>query len=73
MAAAVSLSPHVGRYAWDLNGYLRAGGKLSKVLEAFQDEYTVITMHDRQTKAEKKKAAAAAVPVSATGTYCKVR
>jgi hypothetical protein len=75
MAAAVSLQPRLGRYAWDLNGYLRAGGKLAQVLEAFQDEYAVPTMRDRQPRIEKKAAPVHAAPVQSGmgATFCKGR
>jgi hypothetical protein len=70
MSAAVSLQPRFGRYAWDLTGYLRAGGKLAHVLEAFQDEYAVPTMRDRQPRSEKKTAV---VQYVTGGTFCKGR
>jgi hypothetical protein len=69
MSAAVSLQPRIRRYAWDLTGYLRAGAKLTQVLAAFQDEYAVPQLRDRQ----EKKVAAAAVHSVMTAMFCKVR
>jgi hypothetical protein len=55
------------RYAWDLTGYLRAGGTLEQLFEAFQDNYAPL-LRDPQ-RAERRA-------VSATGVgpmFCKAR
>jgi hypothetical protein len=68
--AVISYQPRLGRYTWDLNGYLRAGGKLARALEALQDEYAVPTLRDRQPRSEKR---AAAVQGVTGATFCKGR
>jgi hypothetical protein len=56
------------RYAWDLPGYLRAGGTLVQVLEAFQDNYYAPLLRDPQ-RADRR----ASVPGMTGVTYCKTR
>jgi hypothetical protein len=54
------------RYAWDLSGFLRSGGKLEQVLEAFQESYAPLLR-------ERPRAVRKAAPESASATFCKVR
>jgi hypothetical protein len=53
-----------GRYAWDMSGYLRAGGTLEQLLDAFQHRYHPIVRHRLR---EVRPSSAVA------GTYCKQR
>jgi hypothetical protein len=53
-----------GRYAWDMSGYLRAGGTLEQLLDAFQHRYHPIVRHRiREVRP----------PSAVAGTYCKQR
>jgi hypothetical protein len=54
------------RYAWDMSGYLRAGGTLAQLLGAFQDRYRPIVRH-------RNREPRPAGPVAAAATFCKQR
>jgi len=62
----VLLRARAGRYAWDMSGYLRAGGTLAQLLGAFQDRYRPIVRH-------RNREPNPAGPVAAGITYCKQR
>jgi hypothetical protein len=61
-----SHSLHSQRYAWDLSAFVRSGGKLEQLLEAFQDSYAPLLM-------ERPRAARKVAPEPASATFCKVR
>ncbi len=65
-----------GSYAWDLSGFLRSGGKLSQLLDAFQDQYAP------KVRARVERPAPVAVPARSADrgvaggpalSFCKVR
>jgi hypothetical protein len=62
----LSETPRAGRYSWDLSGFLRSGGTLEQVLEAFQDHYAPLLR-------ERPHAVRRVASGGAAATFCKVR